>query len=84
MFANIQPSASNFKCFSQSVEQFFLTVGQSNFGNKIPFFSFNFYRKMMVFKNEIECFDHQKLVSLGYKKTSKKTLLELLIKDNFW
>ena len=36
-FANSQPSASNFKRFSQSLEQFFLTVGQSNFGNKIPF-----------------------------------------------
>ena len=31
-------SASNCKSFSQSVEQFFLTVGQNNFGNKIPFF----------------------------------------------
>ena len=28
---------SNFKSFSQSLEQFFLTVGQNNFGNKIPF-----------------------------------------------
>ena len=36
-FANSRPSASNFKSFSQSLEQFFLTVGQNNFGNKIPF-----------------------------------------------
>ena len=36
-FANFQPSALNFKCFSRSLEQFFLTVGQNNFGNKIPF-----------------------------------------------
>ena len=36
-FANSWPSASNFKIFSQSLEQFFLTVGQNNFGNKIPF-----------------------------------------------
>ena len=35
-FANSRPSASNFKSFSQSLEQFFLTVGQNNFGNKIP------------------------------------------------
>ena len=34
-FANFQPSASNFKSFSQSLEQFFLTVGQNNFGKKI-------------------------------------------------
>ena len=38
-FANSSPSASNFKSFSWSLEQFFLTVGQNNFGNKIPFFS---------------------------------------------
>ena len=37
IFANSQPSASNFKSFSRSLEQFFLTVGQNNFGNEIPF-----------------------------------------------
>ena len=37
-FANSRPSASNFKSFSQSLEQFLLTVGQNNFGNKIPLF----------------------------------------------
>jgi hypothetical protein len=26
----------DFKSFSQSQEQFFLTVGQNNFGNKVP------------------------------------------------
>ena len=36
-FANSRPSASNFKSFSWSLEQFFLTVGQNNFGNKISF-----------------------------------------------
>ena len=36
-FANSQPSASNFKSFFWSLEHFFLTVGQNNFGNKIPF-----------------------------------------------
>ena len=34
--ANSWPSTSNFKSFSRSLEQFFLTVGQNNFGNKIP------------------------------------------------
>ena len=28
-----------FQKFSQSLDQFFLTVGQNNFGNKIPFIS---------------------------------------------
>ena len=39
VFTNSRPSASNFKSFSQSLEQFFLTVGQNNFGNKRPFTS---------------------------------------------
>ena len=37
-FANSQPSASNFKSFSRSPEQFFLKVGQNNFGNKISLY----------------------------------------------
>ena len=32
-FSNSQPSASNFKSFSWSLEQFFLTESQTNFGN---------------------------------------------------
>ena len=40
IFENSQPSALNFKSFFQSVEQFFLTVGQNNFGNKIPLYLF--------------------------------------------
>ena len=43
IFANSQPSASNFKQFSRSLEQFFLTVGQNNFRNKIPFISFFYF-----------------------------------------
>ena len=31
-----RPSASNFKKFSRSLEQFFLIICQNNFGNKIP------------------------------------------------
>ena len=41
-FANSRTSASNFKSFSRSQEQFFLTVGQSNFGNKIPFLALEY------------------------------------------
>ena len=40
-FENSRPSASNFKSFSRSQEFFFLTVGQNNFGNKIPFIKSN-------------------------------------------
>ena len=39
-FANSCPSASNCKSFSRSLEQFFLTIGQNNFGNKITFPTF--------------------------------------------
>ena len=34
IFANSRPSALNFQSVSRSLEQFFLTVGQNNFGNK--------------------------------------------------
>ena len=37
IFENSRPSASNFNFFFWSLEQFFLTVCQNNFGNKIPF-----------------------------------------------
>ena len=43
-FANSQLSASNFKSFSRSLEQFFLTLDLNNFGNKLPFIDpFEFY-----------------------------------------
>ena len=45
-FPNSRPSGSNFKKFSWSQEQFFLTVGQNNFGNKIPWLLFFLYVNM--------------------------------------
>ena len=52
--ANSRPSASNFKRFSRSLEQFFLTVGQNNFGNKIPFLtcSFSFLHPKYLFTSQ--------------------------------
>ena len=41
-FANSWPSALNFKSFSRSLQQLFLTVGQNNFGNKMPFLNNSF------------------------------------------
>ena len=38
IFANSRPSASNYKSFSRSLEFIFFTIGQNNYGNKIPFF----------------------------------------------
>ena len=49
IFVNSRPSASNFKSFSRSLEQFFLTVGQNNFGNKIPFLLFEELLKLKGF-----------------------------------
>ena len=34
---NLSLQPGNFESLSQSLEQFFLTVGQNNFGNKTPF-----------------------------------------------
>ena len=58
-FVNSRPSASKvkFQKFFTSLEQFFLTVGQNTFGNKIPFSAFsrllrnfrNFYIQQIVF-----------------------------------
>ena len=39
LFANSRTSDLHFKSFSRSLEFFFLTVGQNNFGNRIPFLS---------------------------------------------
>ena len=43
IFANSWPSAMIFKSFSRLLRQFFLTVGQSSFGNKIPIVSSLFF-----------------------------------------
>ena len=36
-FCKFSAFSLEFKSFSRSLDQFFLTVGQNNFGNKIPF-----------------------------------------------
>ena len=36
-FANSWPSVLNFKIFSRSLVQFYLKVGQNNFGDKMSF-----------------------------------------------
>ena len=51
------PSASNFKRISKSIEQFFLTVGNKNFGNKIPF---TFRRWCFL------CFTQKLVKSIGF------------------
>lgn len=55
-FANSWSSASKFKSFSQSLEEFVRTVGKNNFGNKIPF---TFNPKALNEKSEIKSFWHE-------------------------
>ena len=50
-FANSRPSASNFKTLSRSLVYFFFTIGQNNFGNKIPFWD---CPKKIEFKNSFK------------------------------
>ena len=47
-FANSQPSASSFKSFSESLEHFFLTVGQNNFVDKIPLETFLLFSHLIL------------------------------------
>ena len=48
-FENSRPLALNFKRFSWLLEHFFLTVGQNNFGNKIPAIpSFQFKSRVLL------------------------------------
>ena len=57
-FANSRPSASNFKSFSRSQEQFFLEVGQNNFFNKIPLpkiWTENFHPRIPATMIEVFC-----------------------------
>ena len=56
---NSCPSASNFKSFSSSLEQLFLSVSQNNFGNKIPFlhkFVFVIFGNIALFCIRVEFF----------------------------
>ena len=46
-------SASNFKSFSRSLEQFFLTLGQNNFGNKIPILNSSGKKEERIYENGV-------------------------------
>ena len=60
-FANSRPSAYNFKKFSRSLEQFFLTVGQNNFGDKIPFLS-SVKNKRVLLQNFVAFSEYMNLI----------------------
>ena len=48
-FANSWLSASNFKSFSRPLEQFFFTVGQNNFDNKIPLLKYMYNSRWFIY-----------------------------------
>ena len=49
---SLQKPYKIFKSFSQSLEQFFLSVGQNNFGNKIPFLFVLYFFPLFSFLSE--------------------------------
>ena len=57
---SLQPRIT--KVFTRTLEQFFLTVGQNNFDNKIPFFVWNIRVKVSKFFSSISI-----LIDLGEK-----------------
>ena len=61
IFEISRSSASNLKSFSQSLEQFFLTVGENNFGNKIPFFFTGFDNTTAVIGSAEQYYDYSVL-----------------------
>ena len=75
MFTNSQPSASNLKSFSWSLEQFFLTVGQNNFGNKIPL-CMNFW-KIRIFFQTVH------IIDWVHKKEFKSMCLKISVRHHF-
>jgi hypothetical protein len=85
-FANSRSSISNFKSFSQSLEQFSLTVGQNNFGNKKPLFCkiINYLGsyiiphlatlKIWLFSWHIYCGKQQKILYVWILRTRNQAL----------
>ena len=63
-FANSQPSVSNFISFSWSLEIFLHTVGQNNFGNKIPFLMLTFVSFRSLGLNTVTAYQRAKVSAL--------------------
>ena len=73
---SLQPRISN--VFSRWLEHFFLTVGQNNFGNKIPFFLQTISFLLTCRINRKSCTEH-------YKEVYNRTFLCVLLgKKTVW
>ena len=77
-FENSRLSASNFKSFSRSLEQFFLTVGQNNFGNKIPFLSISYHFHTSKFFDYLDFHCPTRVLAVG------ATIFPVRVGKFFW
>ena len=71
--SNFGPSALNFRSFSGLLEQFFLTAGQYNFGNKIPFLLQVILCHIIIF-----CQIYKDLLKLFYNSKLAKVVFWIL------
>ena len=83
--------ASNFKKFSRSLEQFFLTVGQNNFVNKIPYFHFfsNQNAQVLMHQPSLTWQPQKQISSRGQfticvKKCRTGNILTFSCSNQFW
>ena len=84
---NSRPSASNFQSFSRSLEHFFLTVGQNNFGKKIPFLLPLLPRRgklFFLFKQDYWFCQGQKLRDFGDAKLMLPKKILTLVKVSYY
>ena len=80
IFANSRPSASNFKKISRSLEQFFLTVGQNNFGNKIPMFA---RKNFCLDETNTYLLFYQPLEADNYLGNKRRNFVQLLYRNKW-
>ena len=83
-FVNSQPSALTFKSFSQLQEQFFLTLGQNNFGNKIPFLENYKYECCFALDKRKHKNRNKKVRARGSNQKLKQTHIFILWVDDSW
>ena len=68
IFANSWPSASNFQKFFSITRAIFLTLGQNNFGNKIPIIQAHLEKKTFVFNFSINVLNWLVKIKYSYEK----------------
>jgi hypothetical protein len=78
------PYFSDLKSFSRSLEFFFFTVGQNNFGNKIPFFTFFFkYLALTNLFGDSLSFIWWQILTVKTRQSKKVTTFEFRTKHRW-